>query len=191
VLRVLQVPLVALALAGCGARENIRPSAPVALKADEAIFFLGISPRVKIQVFRGTTENGIWSASQLRSAEINITPDTHYIVVKVRATAPAEQMAITRLLPLDGTVWVVCRNALSPLFTLKPGTVNYLGELAYTLAGGEAQYAYGADDTAAREFLKQNYPEYLPLLDMPPIRPAQVKPECDHLSPPAIPAPVR
>jgi hypothetical protein len=148
-----------LCLCACGV-QNIRPTSAPQLEADSAILLLGMTPRWRIQLFRGQVENDTWSVSGVTSGEVNTVPENGYVIVKVKPTAPSEAMGILRIFP-SLIAYTPCQDARSPTFALSAGVVNYVGDVSFEVANGGLQYSYSTNIEKAKAFLATHYPGYV------------------------------
>jgi hypothetical protein len=167
--------VVALFLAGCGIRENIRPGAALEMDSESAVLVMGLSPNYRFHFIRGPVENNVWERPVVDVPEINLSPDSGYLVVKLKPTAATESFGISLVFPEKGRPYGPCQDSTAPTFGLKGGAVNYVGDLRYTFDGSSLRYEYSLDETKARTFLNANYPGYVDSLQVNPIKLMKVK----------------
>jgi hypothetical protein len=148
-----------LCLYACGV-QNIRPDSPPQLQADSAILLLGMTPKWRIQLFRGEVENDAWSISGLAAAEVNTVPENGYVIVKTKPTALSEVMGVSRVFP-SFMPYMPCKGSKAPTFALMAGAVNYVGDLDFEVINGELRWSYSTNVEKAKQFLAANYPGYV------------------------------
>jgi hypothetical protein len=161
-------------LSSCGVRENIRPNSPLDLKSESAILFLGFTPKYKVALIRSPVEGGVWQQAVLHTPDVTTTPENGYILVKVRPTVASERMSVS-LVVIDRKVYAPCPNSLGPTFALKPGVVNYLGDLSYAVdENHNLKYTYEVGEDRAKKFLREHYPGYIDLFETQPMIPMKI-----------------
>ena len=106
--------------------------------------------------------------------EVNITPDSGYIFVKVKPTTGEKRLGVSLVFP-EGHIYGPCQDSIAPIFTLKPGTVSYVGDLRYFFNGKELSYDYIIDENKAKAFLRDNYPNFEAAMTTIPMEPMKVK----------------
>jgi hypothetical protein len=163
-----------LALGGCGITGNIKPGEGAQLDDRSAVLFLGVTPAYRIHLLRGRVENDVWDRPTVDIPEINITPESGYIFVKVKATTPGERLGVS-LIFREGRGYGPCQDSIAPIFTLKPGTVSYVGDLHYSFSDNRLRYDYTVEEDKAREFLRKNYPTIRTAMTTVPMVPMRVK----------------
>jgi len=146
-----------LVLSACGISSNIKPDEKLLLDDRSAVLFLGVTPAYRIHLLRGKVKNNVWKRPNVDVPEINITPESGYIFVKVEPTTPEESLGVSLIFP-GGQTYGPCQDSIAPIFTLNPGIINYVGDLHYSLSGSQLRYSYTVDEDKAREYLRKNYP---------------------------------
>lgn len=173
--RTVWLAICVLTFSACGVRENIRPDSPPQLQAESALILLGLDPSSRIHLLRGAAENGAWHRPIIDTPEVNAFPEDGYIFVKVKPTAPSERLGISLVFP-NGRPYTPCTGAVLPTWALKPGVVNYLGELTVTVDDrGELRFSYALHEHRARAFLDASYPGYVDYFETQPATPMTVK----------------
>lgn len=148
---------VTLALVGCGIRQNIRHGESLQLDNESAVLFLGVAPGYRIHLLRGTVTDDVWTRPAVDVPEVNLTPEAGYIFVKVKPTTPDKRLGVSLIFP-EGKPYGPCQGSTAPVFTVKAGTITYVGDLRYQFAAGQLRYDYTVDEEKARSFLKASYP---------------------------------
>jgi hypothetical protein len=146
-----------LTLWGCGTTQNLQPGAPISIENGTSILVMGLSPKYRIHLIRGSLELDSWVRPKLDVPEINVFPDNGYLIIKAKPTATDQRMGIATIFP-DGKVYGPCNNSIGPTFELKAGTVNYVGDLNYKFDGTNLTYSITVNEDAARKFVESNYP---------------------------------
>ena len=160
-------------LCSCGVRENIRPNSPLNL-SESAILFLGFTPKYKVALIRSPVEGGVWQQAVLHTPDVATSPENGYILVKVKPTVASERMSVS-LIVIDRKVYAPCPNSIGPTFAVKPGVVNYLGDLSYTVDENDnLKYTYEVGEDRAKEFLREHYPGYIDLFETQPMIPMKI-----------------
>lgn len=163
-----------LALGGCGISGNIKPGERPQLDEHSAVLFLGVTPAYRIHLLRGRVENDVWARPTVDVPEVNITPESGYIFVKVRPTTPEERLGVSLIFP-QGRGYGPCQDSIAPIFALKPGTISYVGDLHYSFSDKRLRYDYTIEEDKAREFLRTNYPGTETAMTTVPMVPMKVK----------------
>ena len=60
----------------------------------------------------------------------------------------------------DGKPYGPCQDSVGPTWELKPGRVNYLGELTYSFENSELRVSYDIREDRARAFLNASHAGY-------------------------------
>ena len=152
----------------------IRPEAPLQLDNGSAVLLLGVNPQWRIHLLRGNVEDNLWLRPTFDTPEVNASPREGYILVKVKPTTPSQPLGVSLVFP-EGKPHGPCQDGVVPTFSLSPGAVNYLGDLAYTFENQQLRYSYSIDTDAARAFLSAKYPSYVASLTTRPMIPLKVK----------------
>ena len=91
------------------------------------------------------------------SAEVNTLPDDGgYIVVKVKPTTNTEKLGILRIFP-GFHPYGPCQGYENPVFTLRSGTVTYVGDLSYYYDGSQLRFSISSNVEKARAYLTSKY----------------------------------
>ncbi|WP_129775203.1 hypothetical protein [Peristeroidobacter soli] len=155
--RILSVVLLLLTVSACGV-SNIKSDSSVRLRSDEAILLLGFRPESRIHLVRGPVHDNTWRRPRLDVPEVNAFPEQGYVFVKVKATRPEERLGVSLIFPTTRTYFGPCRDSVSPTFEAKPGVVNYVGDLAYTMEDGTMRLQFAMDEQSAQQFVRENHP---------------------------------
>lgn len=162
-----------LLLGGCGISSNVKPGEKLLLDEHSSVLFLGVTPAYRIHLLRGKVENNVWDRPTVDVPEINITPESGYIFVKVKPTTPEERLGVSLIFP-DGQSYGPCQDSIAPIFMLKPGTISYVGNLHYSRSGSQLRYDYTVEEQKAVEFLRKNYPGTETAMTTTPMVPMKV-----------------
>jgi hypothetical protein len=163
--RILLLTAVLGLLSACGVRQNLRPDEPVQLSGTEAILLMGMQPAgYRLHLLRGKVDEGHWVRPTVDVPEVNIEAEAGFIMVKVAPTLPGERMGVATVFPGSNQAYGPCNGTASPTFELKPGVVNYVGDLSYALANRKLSYAYSENGQQARKFLAERFPSLVPKL---------------------------
>jgi hypothetical protein len=165
----------AIAVAGCGIRSNIKPGESLRLDSETAVLLLGITPAYKVVLLRGEVANNVWERPIVDTPEINMVPESGYIFVKVKPTIETNRLGVSMVIPESRRLFGPCQDSIAPIFTLKPGTINYVGDLQYTYSGGQLRYDYTVNEDRAKAFLRANYPNLEASMTSVPMTPMKVK----------------
>ncbi|MDJ0760461.1 MAG: hypothetical protein QNJ19_13795 [Woeseiaceae bacterium] len=159
-------------LAGCVFTSNLAPDEQQ-LRDDEAVFILGVRPRLQVQIWDGDDvgEDG-WRLPQVRSGVMNHLPENGYIVFKLPATQAGRSYGLGRLIDVegDGTVFEPCEDSVTPTFKLQAGAVVYAGDLVYEIKATRVNFRLAVDVKSAQEYLDNNYPVLAPRLVSLPVQ---------------------
>lgn len=155
-------------ITACGTTKNIQVGSNPKLDANTGILVLGLSPNYIINLTRGKTENNTWDRSQIDVAELCLKPEKGYIVVLARRTDESQALGVSLILPEKG-MYGPCQGANSPTFIIKPGVVNYAGDLTYTLDDIGMSFTHTIDEKKVRAFLDENYPKFTEKLIVQPM----------------------
>ena len=166
--------ILAIAAGGCGVSSNIKRGESPGLDNESAVLFLGVTPAYRVHLLRGDVANDVWERPTVDTPEVNITPESGYIFVKVKPTTDAKRLGVSLVFP-EGRTFGPCQDSIAPIFTLKPGTISYVGDLQYTFSGGQLRYDYTVDEGKARAFLRANYPNSEVSMTTIPMTPMRVK----------------
>lgn len=168
------LPVVAsLLLVGCGTRQNIRHGESLQLDNDSAVLFLGVDPGYRIHLLRGAVADNVWTRPSVDVPEVNLAPEAGYIFVKVKPTTAEKRLGVSLLFP-EGKAFGPCQDSIAPVFTVKAGTITYVGDLQYQFNSGKLRYDYVVDEEKARSFLKTNYPGLGSMMTTIPMVPMKV-----------------
>ncbi len=168
------IVLAVMMLCSCAVRENIRPNSPLNLNNESAILFLGFTPKYKVALIHSPVEGGVWQQAVYHLPDVATTPENGYILVKVKPTAASQRMSVS-LIVIDRKVYAPCPNSIGPTFALKPGVVNYLGDLSYTVdENGNLKYTHEVREDRAKGFLREHYPGYIDLFETQPMVPMKI-----------------
>jgi len=96
----------------------------------ESIVVLGVEPRVRVSIFTGKTENGLWDCKSAFNVA-NVWPEKGFIVLKLKPRTDGKNYGIGQLLPagIGGKSFVVKKGTLIPTFEVPPGQVVYVGTI--------------------------------------------------------------
>ncbi len=116
---------------------------------------MGLSPDdYSIHLLRGPANSGVWTRPHLDVPEVAVGANDGYIVVKVPPTTGSEMMGLSLVFP---GAYGPCQDSMTPAFTLKGGTVNYVGDLQFKREGSSLGFHNSIDEDKAREYLKARY----------------------------------
>lgn len=161
-------------LAGCGTMANIAPGSTFSADDNSAVLVLGLTPRYRIHLLRGSIENGMWVRPNIDVPEINLFPENGYVILKVRPTTPTEPLGLSLIFPGNG-IYGPCQDSSSPIFIAKAGAVNYVGELSYSFDGSKLKFEHTLEEEKVRQFLRVSYPGFEERLVIQPLRHMKVK----------------
>jgi hypothetical protein len=167
--------VLALAAAGCGIHTNIKPRDDLRLDTKSAVLLLGVMPAYRVHLLRGDVTNGVWERPTVDTPEINMAPESGYIFVKLEPTSENKRLGVSMIFPEPRRAYGPCQDSIAPTFTLKPGTINYVGDLQYTYTGGKLRYDYTIDEGKAKAFVRANYPSLESVMTTVPMAPMKVK----------------
>jgi hypothetical protein len=167
--------VLAVSAAGCGIRSNIKPGDDLQLDTKSAVLLLGVTPAYRVHLLRGDVANGVWERPTVDTPEVNMAPESGYIFVKIEPTSDSKRLGISMIVPEPRRLFGPCQDSIAPTFTLKPGTINYVGDLQYTYTGGQLQYDYSVEEGKAKAFLRGHYPSLEGFMSTVPMVPMKVK----------------
>jgi hypothetical protein len=159
---------ITLFISACGTTSNIQVGTNPELDSDTGILVFGLSPDYRIHLTRGSTANNIWNRPHLDVPEINLKPEKGYIVVRARRTAESQALGVSMIFPEKGA-FGPCQGADSPTFVVKPGVVNYVGDLNYIFDNVGLRFTHTLDEKKVRVFLDDNYPKFTEKLVIQPM----------------------
>jgi hypothetical protein len=159
---------VILFISACGTTKNIQVGSNPELDADTGILVFGLLPNYQIHLTRGNTENNIWNRPYMDVPEINVKPENGYIVVKARRTGESQALGVSLIFPGKGA-YGPCQGADSPTFVVKPGVVNYVGDLNYIFDNAGLSFTHTLDEKKVRVYLDENYPKFTEKLVVQPM----------------------
>jgi hypothetical protein len=156
--RLLFTGCVAALLNACGIKESVRSGSDLQADAASSVLVLGVRPNYRIHLLRGKIVDHTWVRPIIDTPEVNIFPGVEgYVVVKVKPTTDAEKLGVSLIFP-NGLPYGPCANYKNPVFTLRPGTVTYVGDIDYELVGDELRFTTSLDAKRARTYLASKYP---------------------------------
>jgi hypothetical protein len=166
--------ILVLATGGCGISGNIKRGESLGLDNESAVLLVGVTPAYRVHLLRGDVANDVWERPTIDTPEVNIVPESGYIFVKVKPTTEAKRLGVSLVFP-EGRMFGPCQDSIAPIFMLKPGTINYVGDLKYTFSGGRLRYDYTVDEDKAKAFLRTNHPNSEASMTTVPMTPMRVK----------------
>jgi len=175
-------------LSSCGIKHNLKPGSTLDIDKTKTVLMLGYSPNYRIHFIHGSFENDIWTRPTIDIPDINIEPVGEYIIIDTEPTSPEKPLGISMIFPFNWTGFGPCQDSMSPIFNLKPGVVNYVGDLAYSFDGQKLQYKSSINNQKAKDFLKANYPDFVKSLEFNPMK--MVKVNSGVCSPKTITVPI-
>jgi len=166
-------------ISGCGA-GNINPGTSLDVDKDSAILLIGVSPKYRIQLLRGEMESDIWVRPTVDTPEINALPENGYILAKAIPTKANEPMGVSLIFP-ENIMYKPCMNSMGPVFDIKPGVINYVGDIEYVFDGKKLEYSVKYNRNKAIKFLKDNYSFLEENFHEEPIKLKKVRSNCDPI----------
>lgn len=160
---------------GCGTRSNLAPNSAFTSDDNSAVLVMGLKPRSRIHLLRGSIENDMWVRPIVDVAEVNLFPENDYVVVKVKPTTPNEPLGVSLIFPEGGGMYGPCWGSNGPVFFAKAGAVNYVGDLTYSFDDSGLRFEHTIQEEKVRTFLKASYPGYEERLIIQPVRQMKVK----------------
>jgi hypothetical protein len=149
-------------LSGCITMSNLPRTEAGPTSSDETIVVLGVQPRYRVALSKGTANGESWSLDQLSLATTNSFPENGYIVVKVPSRTGSDTYGISQILPegIGGFVprYVPCNGQGIITFDAPAGKVVYVGDIEYARDGDKLRYIYSSNPEQARRFVAEQYP---------------------------------
>lgn len=160
--RALMVLLVTPALAGCITYSNLDRRTSLDDLRGDAIVVIGVDPRYRIHVTKGSVAGELWSASPAAFVTLNVFPEGGYVVGRVPARSGNEGYYVGAILPegigISVPMYGPCNGDSAATFEAPAGTVTYVGNIAYGEAESTLAVTYSNDFEAAKKYMTTQYP---------------------------------
>jgi hypothetical protein len=127
--------IVPLTLSGCLTTKNVQQRHEMHLGPDDGIAVIGLSGSAKILFWRGDFRNGVFKPDGFFPRGLSLATGQPYLVETVRQTTDFRRYGFESI-TVGGKVFGADCHGQIPVLSVKPGTVQYLGDFAVVQQGG-------------------------------------------------------
>lgn len=161
-------PAALFLLGGC-ALNNLDTGYVLQDPAGQGVVLIGMGRHFKTMAFQGEvvvapSSQSDTLGSQFKlgpgSAEFSIAPVENRVIATMKAAQGDSGYAIARLADPDHLLPVIyysCGKTV-PVFHIKSGAINYIGDYSFDESGGWLDASVNYDEAAAQAFIKAHYP---------------------------------
>jgi hypothetical protein len=162
-MRIAALMFVGIGLSGCITYGNLGKNETIDKNSKDAIIVVGVQPRYRVAIGRGTVVDGQIKFSNGGFATLNVFPEGGYIVGKVPAASSPDEYHINMILPegIGGFTprYSPCGDEKVLSFAAPAGSVVYVGDINFSTNASDLKIDYSTNLEAARAFLSQQYPK--------------------------------
>lgn len=128
----------------------------VNMRPDEGIVVIGAPFGTRVWITSGKVENGKFRGEMFAPGASAGTPESGYLVIKLRALPPGKTYALVAMY-FDFNYLPNCGH-LIPVFSVNPGHIQYLTSFSFDPAGRAHRLGNHNDIEAASTFMRSSFP---------------------------------
>lgn len=128
----------------------------VNMRPDEGVVVIGAPFGTRVWITSGKVENGKFRGEMLAPGASAGSPESGYLVIKLRALPPGKVYALVAMY-FDFNYLPNCGQVI-PVFSVNPGQIQYLTDFSFEPSGRAHRLGNHSDIKAASVFMKSSFP---------------------------------